>query len=893
MLSGGPGDWLGDAAGALHVPPAADNLGTVDYLQRAFGDSVEANEWFRFAPLRDGILTAELASPPVGDDAGMVLFGEDEAGQLEELAAGTTRLDYEASGGDRYVLLVAGAPPGDELVLANLVQQAGGQVTVFGTDGDDQFELAASPSRLVTINGVGYHFDPAEVFSIGFDGAAGNNTAALTGSAGEETVRIRPTTATMRGAGLEVTVGNAAEMTVHSGGGSDAAFLYDSAGNDVFTATPSEAALSGPGYANQAVGFQAVYAIARYGGFDRAYLHDSPGDDRFVARPAYAKLDGDGFLQYAKWFERVDAYATAGGFDAAWLFDSAGDDSFVATSVVGKLVGNGFYNRTRFFDAVYGCSAGQGWDTASLTDSGGDDVLEADARWVQLSNAQEPLLRRVSGFDRAVVTATNPGNSVDIAPTTVLKLGLRGPGVVRSINAADFFDPASPTLGIQAAINAVPPEGGVVTVPAGRWPLHSSLVLRSNVILQGEGAATVITRGAQVRVQLVQPANRGDLSIEVESTAGFRIGDEVALAQFGMHRDEVELHTITGIEPGRLIFAEPVVTELGLSPERGAAVVNCFPAVRGGWYHHGLPARQVTIRDLSIDGNAAENPSFWYAKMPSAIDLIGSDDALLSNCTIRWSLGSGIHLDHSQGNRIEDCLIKDARYAGIFLEEVSHATIRDSTARRSGRGGNGVGIALFGGHDNRVEGCLLEYNRGDGLHPGNDIRDSVFTGNVSRYNERNGLYFCWNILRVTVSENLFHDNGIDGIGGLGPGGAYGDRLNVVENNVCRNNARYGIKASNGRDNTIIGNTVLDNSQDEPGRYSGIYLTGSESMVVTGNRSGGEAARATQKFGIEEGYLSNHNLIAENACQGNLEGGILIVGRDTEVVDNLAVVVYAL
>ena len=120
----------------------------------------------------------------------------------------------------------------------------------------------------------------------------------------------------------------------------------------------------------------------------------------------------------------------------------------------------------------------------------------------------------------------------------------------------------------------------------------------------------------------------------------------------------------------------------------------------------------------------------------------------------------------------------------------------------------------------------------------------MFAGNVSRRNGGDGLYFCSQVVGIIVTGNLFHDNGTSGVGGLGAGGA-GDRFNVVTDNVCRHNGRWGIQAVGGRDNVISGN-----------------------------------------IGIEEQGSSDANVITGNLCQGNREGGIAVVGLKSEVSANL-------
>jgi parallel beta-helix repeat protein len=407
-------------------------------------------------------------------------------------------------------------------------------------------------------------------------------------------------------------------------------------------------------------------------------------------------------------------------------------------------------------------------------------------------------------------------------------------GAIR--NAADFVRPESPTCGIQEAIDALPSQGGVVTVPSGVWVLRRGVVLRSHVTLRGAGSTTVLTRGRQAHAKLTRAAKKGETSIEVDTADGFRPGDEVAVFDDLMHGWYMAHAIVKETAPKRLTFVEPLESghpEGVFSPGRNAVVVNFFPFLRGSKSAWGEAVSDIWIADLAIDSNLRENPGPWT----------------------------------------------DFTLAAIHLANVSDATVRQVIIRSS----VGDGIGVQGGRDNRVENCLVEFCRGQGLHPGTSLRYAVFSRNVSRHNQGDGLYFCAEVIGITVSDNLLHDNAGSGIGGLGEGG---DRFNVVANNICRQNGLWGIQAMAGRDNTVIGNTCFDNSQKQPGQYAGILIGDSTRTVVSGNRCGAEGDKPTQKFGIEEQGKSDANVVVGNLCEGNVQGGISLVGLQTQASANV-------
>jgi len=407
------------------------------------------------------------------------------------------------------------------------------------------------------------------------------------------------------------------------------------------------------------------------------------------------------------------------------------------------------------------------------------------------------------------------------------------------LNARDFFDPQSPTCGIQEAIDALPAEGGVVFVPPGRYCLRRALLLRSHVTLRGAGSTSILTRGKEAHAKLTRPARKGESNVEVESTAGFRTGDEVAILDDRMHGWHMAHAIIKEIAPKRLTFTEPIFSghnEAVFSLERNAVVVNYFPFICANRMHFGDPVTEITILDLTFDGNLKENPGRWTDFTLAAIHLANVSDSLVRGCTIHGSVGDG--------------------------------------------------IGVQGGQDNRVESCLVEHCRVHGFHPGTSLRGAVFTNNISRHNGGDGLYFCCVVVGITVTDNLLHDNGRCGVGGLGAGCNAFDSFNVVAHNIIRHNGQWGIQAVGGKNNVITGNICLDNSQKQPGQYSGILVGDSTHTVVSGNRCGSDQEKPTQKFGIEEQGTSDANVIANNLCEGNLQDGLSVVGGKTQVSGNV-------
>lgn len=433
-------------------------------------------------------------------------------------------------------------------------------------------------------------------------------------------------------------------------------------------------------------------------------------------------------------------------------------------------------------------------------------------------------------------TVSRSGSMLFLLLTLAAPVAMGQPQAVRDV--ADFYSAQSPTCGIQEAIDDLPPDGGVVTIPPGTYVLRRGLALRSRVTLRGSGATTVLTRGPQADATLTQTVKGSSRVIHVDSSDGFHPGDEVVVFAEEAHGWQAGHAVVKQVQSSRIVLEGPLHpgrTNLVYQAGKESVVVNYFAAIRGPSMFFGEPVQGITIRDLTIDGNLDENPGPWHDFTLSAIHLANASDALVRNVTVREWIADG--------------------------------------------------IGVQSGRDNRVESCLVERCRFHGFHPGTSLRGAIFSGNIARENGGDGLYFCCIVTGITVNGNLFHGNKRSGIGGLGFGCGSSDSFNVVTNNVCRDNGHWGIEVTGGRNNLVSANVCIDNSRSQPGRYSGIGVIDSHGTLVSGNRCGSDSEEPTQRFGIEETGSSDGNVISNNLCQGNREGGVRIAGPDTTTSAN--------
>lgn len=761
---------------------------------------------------------------------------------------------------------------------------------LHGSAGDDLLVGRDSWSRLV---GEGYanraKFFRRVVAYAG--GGSGVDHARLYDSAGDDYFYADPTQATLSGSAFSVqAVGFDSVTGYATSGGFDWAELVDSPGDDALWADPTQAALFGSGYINRAMYFDAVHAYARGGGNDLANLHDSPGDDTYVGNETWGKLYGASYLVRAKFFDSVHAYADSGGNDTAQLAGSPGMDTFVGRERYSRLSGPGYEHRVEGFGAVL--AKGSAADQALLFDSPAADLLEARDNQVRLVEGGAGAVRISAGFGAVTARLSQPGDQADVVPGSRVDLRIERPAEETLIQAIEYLDASDPTWGFQAAIDALPASGGAVVLPAGTYTLRQGLVLRSGVTLRGAAdRGTVLTRPNRVEIRLASAARTGDSAILVESTEGLRVGDDVAILAYG--EPNVAQVRIASIEAGRIGLEQPIATTSLFQPGMTASVANYFPLIRANWTHQGLHVSGIVIENLVVDGNLDPAVETWRISGPALIQLQNTSDALVRQTSVRNSPCAGIRLEHGHDNRIEDTAIEAVRGHGIYVFGEADSTIANVTVRQAGyatTGSSGDGILVDGSSNVDVENSLVEGSFRYGLHPGGALnRGGVWHNNVSRDNGNNGYNFCWDNFDILAAGNLLENNGRHGVGGLGLGGPFGDMFNTVSGNLIRGNARCGIEINGGSDNFLIGNTIVDNSQLAIGLFSGIALADAHYVVVSGNRSGSDAA-PRQRFGIEEFVGANDNLIAGNDVAGNRQGGVLVTGVTTTVTANAGSIV---
>lgn len=374
-----------------------------------------------------------------------------------------------------------------------------------------------------------------------------------------------------------------------------------------------------------------------------------------------------------------------------------------------------------------------------------------------------------------------------------------------TVNAKDFASKTSPTSGIQEAIDALPKSGGTVLLPAGTYKLRRSVRLRSNLILRGEGGATVLTRGPLQYWDLAKSIlKKGQPFVDVKNAKGLSAGDEILIGSLHEHGWSCRHGVVRGVKKNR------VALEIVAGPLECTYLMDDHPII-GNWFPalHAVEAKDLCIEQLTIDGK------------------IRKHKRLKTDFTC-----SAVHTHR--------CL--DVRVLNINV-----------------RNWPGDGIGIQSGENALIQGCTVENCCGPGLHPGTGLANSQWLDNVSRRNTKDGYFFCMNVTQAVCKGNLFYANGWNGIGGL----TMPDRYNIVADNVIAFNRQHGIHAPQSVGNTIQGNLLRNNSQEKAGQFPAIYLDQHRSNIVRNNLCVDDQEKRTQTVGVVEKDPAGENVVADN------------------------------
>ena len=259
---------------------------------------------------------------------------------------------------------------------------------------------------------------------------------------------------------------------------------------------------------------------------------------------------------------------------------------------------------------------------------------------------------------------------------------------------------------IQAAIDfTASMGGGIVRLLPGRYVMHDSLHLKSNVVLQGAGQDTVLVKAPMVKSAVVGANNGyGHYDLTVAEPDEFRPGMGVCISDSITGGFYSTVATVRYIYGNRLGISRSLNADC--RPHNNGVVRSVFPVISA------YDCEDCVIRDLRIEGSANQN---------------------------EW-------LDGCRGG-------------GVFLLRAHRARLLNITVEDY----NGDGVSFQQCIDPFLENVACRGNRGHGFHPGSGSLRPQMKHLIGEGNANSGLYYCLRTTGGLLEDSVFVGNGDYGI----------------------------------------------------------------------------------------------------------------------------------
>lgn len=337
----------------------------------------------------------------------------------------------------------------------------------------------------------------------------------------------------------------------------------------------------------------------------------------------------------------------------------------------------------------------------------------------------------------------------------------RLPGARVEIDAAQF-----PSL--QAAFDAIPPEGGIVRIPPGNFEILEPLVLaRGDVLIQGSGAASHI----QNKNQEGRPA----ILVQHPDGENVKADDKlwrVMLSNFRVTGQEKSGHGIEAILVNEIFIQGVTVSYHGGD---GIRLDRCYEDPRVSdcliTYNKQTGLNLPGCHDIVVCGNQFEENR-------DAVHCFDAYNLCMTGNCIDDHLGDGVVIENTYGSVVSGNMIEECDGRAIVLGRDCYGIALSSNVIAH----NGGGIDLIDAH-----GCTVSAN----AFPLLKMPPKDQAGNQPPQLDTRCLKIGKNSSRITVTGNSFCDSYIGE-------GAVRRKLN--------DQLAGGIVLEGTRDITITGNT---------------------------------------------------------------------------------------
>lgn len=374
---------------------------------------------------------------------------------------------------------------------------------------------------------------------------------------------------------------------------------------------------------------------------------------------------------------------------------------------------------------------------------------------------------------------------------------------------------------IQTAIDAIhnSGKGGTVILASGEYNITAPVRLYSNIAITGSGAKTILKKCKGFYSAFAIDADYGELQITVADASGFKTGMGVAIYDEDQ-RSGWDLTTaiITAVI-GNIVYIDDYLLRDYHADKKGTVSNSCSVISAVG-------AENVSISNLTVDGSKESNE-------------------MIDGCR-----AGAVYLHKVHKALVENVVVKNFNSDGISWQLTEYVTVRNC----------------------EVYGCT-----NSGLHPGTGSPFTLVEGNNSHDNGGYGLFVCWRVRNGIVRNNIFHNNGINGI----CTGHKDTDLLFADNHVYENGADgislRGELPANAPHRTIIRNNIIENNGMKEKGY-GISVNCKAEGVIAEDNTIRNTGKGNQVAAV---LLTVNSLpidMKNNKISGHQEGEIIKENR---------------
>ena len=286
--------------------------------------------------------------------------------------------------------------------------------------------------------------------------------------------------------------------------------------------------------------------------------------------------------------------------------------------------------------------------------------------------------------------------------------GLRLPGARAVIDAGRYPS-------IQAAIDALPDEGGLVRLPPGTFEISEPLVVtKSDVLIQGAGSAT--------HIKNVNTTGKSALILQHSSGGGNRNAElwRIRLADFRITGNEKSGH---GIEARRIneVFIDGVT--VSYHGGDGIKLYFCYedPRICNSLmtYNKKTGLNMIGCHDVVVSANQFEE-NFDAIRFIDGFNL-----CMTGNC-LDDHLGDGVVIENTYGSVVSGNMIEECNGTAIVLDRDCYGIAMSANVIAHDASG---GIALRDAHGCTVSANAFTIMGKDALNIGPNSGRITVTGN--------------------------------------------------------------------------------------------------------------------------------------------------------------------